>query len=144
MPALAIPHAGDVAPTFTLPAARGGTVTLQTFAGKPTYLNFFASWCGPCNTEAASVARLYRTYHKRGLAVVGVDEQESAPPALAFARRYGWPFAIALDPGPTGQTYGTLIGIPVHVFIDKHGKINTLRIGEMSPSEIDRAIRNIL
>lgn len=144
MPALAIPRSGDVAPSFTLPAARAGTVALRRFSGKPTYLNFFASWCGPCNMEAPSIARLYRTYHKRGLAVVGIDEQESAAQALGFARRYGWSFPIALDGGPTGQAYGTLIGIPVHVFIDKHGRIRSLRIGEMSPAEIERAITYIL
>ncbi len=141
--ACAIPRAGDAAPSFHLPGARGGKVALGSFAGKPTYLNFFASWCGPCNSEAPSVARVYRTYHERGLMLMGIDVQESASKALGFAHTYGWSFPIALDDGSTAATYGA-IGLPVHVFIDKHGHISTYRLGEMSPPEIQTAIRKIL
>ena len=88
--------------------------------------------------------RLYRTYHKRGLAIVGVDELEDKTKAAGFAQKYGWPFAIALDDdGSLGRTYGA-IGLPVHIFIDKRGKISTYRLGEMEPSEIEDAIKKIL
>jgi len=144
LPAFAIPHAGDVAPGFSLPAARGGTIEARTFAGKPTYLNFFGSWCSPCNTEAPSVGRLYRTYHKRGLSVIGMDEQESAAKGVEFARRYGWSFPIAVDNGSVAASYGVVVGLPVHVFIDRYGKVSTYRIGEMSPTELEDAIRKIV
>lgn len=143
LPALAIPHAGDVAPGFSLPAARGGTVAARTFAGKPTYLNFFASWCPPCNSEAPSVERLYRAFHKRGLSIVGMDEEESASKGREFARRYGWSFPIAIDDGSARANYGVFL-LPVHVFIDRSGKISRYRIGEMSPAEIEQAIRKIV
>jgi len=143
LPALAIPHAGDVATGFSLPAARGGTVVVRTFAGKPTYLNFFASWCPPCEAEAPSIGRLYRAYHRRGLSAVGIDEQESAPHALEFTRRYDWPFPVALDDGSARAAYGAF-DLPVHVFIDRNGKVSTYRLGAMSPTEIEQAIRKII
>lgn len=142
-PALAVPHAGDAAPAFTLPKAAGGGVTSASLRGKPTYLNFFASWCAPCNEEAPSVAALYGKYHPRGLAIIGVDEQEDKSKALGFARKYNWPFAIVVDDGEMGKNYGAL-ALPVHIFIDKRGKISTYRWGEMKPSEIEDAIKKIL
>ena len=138
-----IPHAGDVAPAFTSPRASGGNVNLSDFHGKPLYLNFFASWCGPCNDEAASVGKFYKKYHARGLNIVGVNEYEDKGKALGFAHQYNWPFAIAVDDGSVGRQYGAE-GLPVHVFIDKQGKVSTFRLGQMDPSEIEAAIKKIL
>lgn len=143
-PALAVPHAGDVAPPFAIASARGGTVSSATFTGKPYYLNFFASWCSPCNEEAPDVSRLYRTYHRRGLAMIGVDELEDKGKALGFAHHYGWSFPLAVDAdGNVGRDYGA-VGLPVHVFIDKAGKVSTYRLGDMSAGEIEDAIKKIL
>lgn len=141
--ASAAPHAGDVAPAFSLPKATGGTLSLAQYRGKPTYLNFFASWCGPCNNEAATVAQLYGKYHRHGLATIGVNEQEDKTKALGFAHKYKWPFAIGLDDGTMGKDYGA-IGLPIHVFIDKAGKVSTYRIGEMERADVEDAIKKIL
>lgn len=144
VPALAVPHAGDDAPAFKLPRATGGTLSLDQLRGKPAYVNFFASWCAPCNDEAPAVAGFDKRYRKRGLAIVGVDELEDRGKALGFAKKYKWPFAVVLDDGGNvGRDYGAL-GLPVHVFIDKRGKVSTYRLGEMSPRDIDEAIRKIL
>lgn len=142
-PALAAPHAGDKAAAFTLPKAAGGDLTSASLRGKPTYLNFFASWCGPCNEEAPSVASLYAKYRSKGLAIVGVDEQEDKSKALDFAHKYKWPFTVAIDDGEMGKNYGAF-ALPVHIFIDKHGKISTYRLGEMNPGEIEDAIKKII
>ncbi len=139
----AAPHAGDAAPPFTLPRTSGGNLTLASLHGKPVYLNFFASWCAPCNAEAPGVADLAKRYAARGLKVVGVNEQEDKNKAAAFARQYKWPFAVAVDDGAMGKDYG-VIALPVHIFIDKNGKISTYRLGEMEPNEIADAIKKII
>ena len=143
VPAFAAPHAGDVAPAFSLPRTSGGNLTLASLHGKAVYLNFFASWCAPCNAEAPGVADLAKKYAPRGLKVVGVNEQEDKGKAAAFARQYKWPFAVAVDDGAMGKDYG-VIALPVHIFIDKNGKISTYRLGEMEPSEIADAIKKII
>lgn len=143
IPALAVPHQGDPAPAFTLARASGGTISLSNYKGKPLYLNFFASWCGPCNAEAPSVGKLYTKYHAKGFTVLGINELEDKTKALAFAHQYKWPFAIAVDDGTMGGSYG-IIGLPVHIFIDKNGKVSTYRLGQMDPPEIEAAIKKIL
>ena len=144
LPAGAVPRTGDAAPAFELPTAHGGKTSLGDFRGKPLYVNFFASWCAPCNAEAGSVGVLYTKYHARGLAIVGVNELEDSSKALDFAHRYRWPFTVALDGnGEMVKSYG-VIGLPVHVFIDRSGKVSTFRLGEMNPGEIEDAIKKII
>jgi len=136
-------HAGDAAPEFALPTTSGGSVSSARLKGKPLYVNFFASWCGPCNEEAPAVGTLYKKYHARGLTVVGIDYLEDKASAVGFAKKYGWPFLIGIDDGSAGEKVG-LFGLPVHVFIDKSGKVSTVRYGEMDAPDIEAAIKKIL
>ncbi len=139
-------RAGDAPPAFSLPRLDGhGVVDLAKLRGKPVYLNFFASWCGPCNDEAAGVGTLYTRYHGKGLVTLGIDDAEVPSKGLAFAKQYRWAFATIADgSGEVTRTYSNGIGLPVHVFIDRRGTISTYRVGEMAPSEIDAAIKKIL
>ena len=143
--ALAVPQVGKPAPALSLPSADGKTVALDKLRGRPVYLNFFASWCGPCNDEAPSIRALRQKYGPRGLQVVGVDELDPPGKAAEFTKRYNDPYALVGidDSGTTGRTFGT-VAMPVHVFIDKNGVVRTYRIGEMSPQQIESAIKAIL
>jgi cytochrome c biogenesis protein CcmG/thiol:disulfide interchange protein DsbE len=136
-------HHGDAAPAFTLPRLSGGTLAFSSLRGKPVYLSFFATWCAPCNDEAPSIVSLENKYRSRGLVVLGVDEQESVAKTKTFTSKYHIPFKVVIDDGPMGKDYGVL-ALPVHVFVGRNGKIDTYRLGEMSPSEIEAAIKKIL
>ena len=143
--ALALPQAGQPAPAFSLPSIAGKPISLAGLKGRPVYINFFASWCGPCNEEAPAIGKLRAQYAKRGLQVVGIDELDAAGQAAAFQKKYGNPYGLVAvdDNGATGKQYGT-IAMPVHVFIDRRGIVRTFRIGEMNPGEIETAIKDAL
>ena len=143
-PAIAAPHAGDVAPAIVIPSDKSGTIDTTKLKGKAVYVNFFASWCPPCNAEAPSVKKLYAKYQKRGFVTVGVDELEDASKASAFAKNYGWTFPVGIDgDGKAMETYRG-VGLPVHIFIDRKGKIDLVRMGEMGPDEIEAEIKKIV
>ena len=143
--ASALPLAGQTAPDFTLPAPHGKPVTLATLRGHAVYVNFFASWCGPCNEEAPSIGTLRKKYAKQGVTILGVDELEPAKAGADFQSKYHTPFGlVAIDEsGTVGRTYGTIY-MPLHVFINRSGVVTTYHQGEMSPAEIDAAIKGSL
>lgn len=142
--ASAAPKTGDAAPGFTLPTLAGKPLALASLKGKAVYLNFFASWCGPCNEEAPAIGKLSVKYKPKGLAVVGIDELESAEKAGGFMRHFHLPYTAVIDgDGKTGRDYGAL-GLPVHVFIDRNGIVRAYRLGEMTPQAIESAIQGIL
>jgi peroxiredoxin len=143
--AFAIPEVGKASPPFTLPSPAGKRVALDGLRGRPLYVNFFASWCGPCNAEAPAIGRLRAQYARRGLQVLGIDELDRPGEAQAFQRKYANPYGLlAIDEdGAVGKKYGA-IGMPVHVFIDRRGLVKTFRVGEMSPAEIETAIKDAL
>ena len=134
-----------VAPPLELPRAIGpGTLGLADFKGKPVYLNFFASWCPPCNMEAPDLATLARHYAPRGLVMLGVDEQESAVQALGFRNRYSLPYQIVLDAdGAAGKPYGAS-ALPVQALIDRSGNLAWLHVGMVDPGEARTAIEHAL
>jgi cytochrome c biogenesis protein CcmG/thiol:disulfide interchange protein DsbE len=142
--ALAVPKAGQPAPAFSLPTVAGRTLTLASLKGKPVYLNFYATWCGPCNEEAPFIGKLSDKYRTRGLVVLGVNELEDPRKAKEFLAKYHLTYDAVVDSdGTLGKDYGA-IGLPVHVFIDRNGIVKTYRLGEMNRDEIESAIKGIL
>jgi thiol-disulfide isomerase/thioredoxin len=112
--------------------------------GKAVYLNFFATWCPPCNEEAPQIEALARTFAARGLQVVGVDVLENAGKAGAFRARHRLTYPIVVDSGTLRDQY-EVNGLPVHVFIDRAGVVRKIVVGELSPSamrdDAERALR---
>jgi peroxiredoxin len=134
---------GCPAPAFTEPTADGGTLALTSLKGKPVYLNFFATWCPPCNAEAPTINALQEKYAARGLHVVGVDVLENAAAARKFRDGHHLIYPALVDSGTLRDQYD-VNGLPVHVFIDRTGVVKNIVVGELTPADMDENIRRIL
>jgi len=137
------PKTGAPAPAFSLPIVANGTgnLSLQALRGHAIYLNFFASWCGPCKQEVPYIGRLSKEYARHNVVVVGVDELEPADKAKEFAAQYHLPYRVTLDDnGDVGGSYG-LIGLPMHVFIARDGTVAAYRIGEISEVQLRKQLQ---
>lgn len=134
---------GSPAPQWSEPTSAGTELSFDSLRGKPVYLNFFATWCPPCNEEAPDINALQKQYAQRGLQTVGVDELENAQKAAQFVHKYGLVYPAVVDDGKL-QTEYNVNGLPVHVFIDRSGVIRKMVTGEMSKKAIAAAIRSIL
>lgn len=133
--------ASEPAPDFDLESVRAGQprVSLAALRGKPVVLNFWASWCVPCERELPA----FETEHKRvgrRIAFVGVDGQDSRRNAVALLDKAGVTFPSGYDPNDSVYHDYHLIGRPVTVFIGPDGHIKGRHAGQLSGAELRRLL----
>ena len=97
-------------------------VTLASLRGKPAAINFWASWCSPCQTEAPELERVAHALHGRA-SLVGVDWTDGTGAARSFVHEHQLTYPILIDAdGVVGQNYG-LNGLPTTFILDAQGRI---------------------
>lgn len=127
LPAAAI-EVGDLAPDFDL-AGRLAAVRLSDYKGQTVYLDFWASWCGPCKQSFPWMNDMQSRYGPHGLHVVGVNVDQKTGDANAFLRGSPANFDIAFDPaGKAPRTYA-IKSMPTSVLIGPDGKVLRVHSG---------------
>jgi len=134
---------GRPAPTWSEPSLPGPSLALASLHGKAIYLNFFATWCPPCNQEAPAIDALARRYGGQGLQVVGVDVLENGRKAALFRNEHRLSYPVVIDSGTLRDQYD-VNGLPVHVFIDRAGVVRKIVVGELSPADMRSNVERIL
>ena len=118
---------GDMAPDFEMELTDGQKVKLSDLRGKVVMLQFTASWCGVCRKEMPFIEKDIWLKHKdnKAFALFGVDRDEPLETVVAFAKRTGVTYQLALDPGADifARYADRKAGITRNVLIDKTGKI---------------------
>jgi cytochrome c biogenesis protein CcmG/thiol:disulfide interchange protein DsbE len=138
-----VARVGQPAPAWSEPAVPGGTLSLASLHGKAVYLNFFASWCPPCNEEAPTLNALQKQYGGRGLQIVGVDVLENARKAEQFRSDHKLAYPAVVDDGTLRNQYD-VNGLPVHVFIDRKGVVRDVVVGELSAADMRGHVLKLL
>jgi thiol-disulfide isomerase/thioredoxin len=138
-----VARVGHPAPAWSEPSLPGPTLSSASLHGKAVYLNFFATWCPPCNAEAPSIDALARRYGSRGLQVVGVDVLEDSRKAAAFRDEHHLGYPVVVDSGALRDEY-RVNGLPVHVFIDRNGIVQQIVVGELSPQDMRADVAHLL
>ena len=118
------PRVGAVAPGFTLRRLEGsGMVSLASYRGRPVVLNFWASWCNPCKSEAAVLERDWTRYRGRGVVFLGVDYHDLAPDARTFVRHHALTFPMLEDgSGRVTGSYG-ISQVPETYILSRQGRV---------------------
>jgi cytochrome c biogenesis protein CcmG/thiol:disulfide interchange protein DsbE len=141
------PLVGRPAPAFEVQQINGTErVSLAELKGTPFILNFWASWCVACREEARVLQQAHLTYEKgqKKIRVIGIAIQDTAIPALSFARQYGKTYFLGLDnaAGDIALNYG-LYGVPETFFIDGQGIIRFKQIGPVTPEMIQSEVARL-
>lgn len=137
------------APKFTVPSINTNElISISDLKGRPVVLNFAASWCGPCESEAPVLVKAHQKYGSE-IVFIGLAVKDSEADQLAFAQKHGLTFPIGMD--ATGKTLYeyqrtmnlSLSGIPTTFFIDAEGNIANYFIGPLSESTLELKIQSI-
>jgi len=143
-PAGAPPRTGDTPPNFEATAIDGTAVSMAALKGQPTWLTFGASWCPDCRAEATDLQATYAKYQPKGLAILGVFIEEDQAAVADYAKRVGFTFPMVADPkGTIADVYRTY-GIPIHFFIGRDGTIQDVRIGRLTPSDMEQLVQKLV
>ena len=137
-------QAGRKAPPLPTERLSGPPVTVASLRGRPAFVNFWASWCGPCETEAASLERFSRSLAGHAT-VVGVNwEDLSRANGLGFIHRYGWTFPNVRDPdGTVGRRYGITTFLPTTFVLDSSGRLRLTLHGPQTQQDLNEALRRV-
>lgn len=125
------PRKGFYAPDFQLTTLSGETVRLSALRGKPVILNFWASWCVPCQAEMPALQEVYEEYKDQGLQVIAVNVtfQDQQAAAADFVSKNGLTFPVPLDmSGDAGRSY-LIQALPSSFFIGSNGIIIDMIVG---------------
>jgi peroxiredoxin len=144
---------GDLAPEFEGDGPKGrvqltdldGTpVRLADLRGKAVWVNFWASWCPPCQFETPTIRAMDERYRDRGLVIVAVQVQQTVQAGRDYAARYGLRYRIGAD--VTGAIFHTyhVFALPTQFFIDPNGVLRQIVNGPLSETRAAQLIESIL
>lgn len=137
------PAIGYPAPDFTLKTLDGQTFTLSAQRGTPIILNFWATWCGPCQNEMPAMQATATRYAGKAL-VIGVDQAEAAPVVRKFVEQLQVSYPIPLDTDQKVAHSYNVGGLPTTFFIDSDGIIRHMWLGEMNRITLAEAVAKIM
>ena len=138
--------AGEPAPAFSLPTAAGDSVALDKLHGRVVYVDFWASWCGPCRRSFPWMNEMHAKYGPKGLTVIGVNVDKRRPDAERFLQQTPAAFTIVYDSaGKTPEAYAVK-GMPSSYLIDGAGNVVAVESGfrDEQKAELEARIRSLL
>ena len=133
------PVTEPAAPAFTLPSLGDPAqmVSLSAYRGHPVIVNFFASWCGPCQRETPVLASFYRASAGRAV-IIGVDADDNATAARHFVAHEQVAYPVGFETTPTvANAYGvSAVGIPETFFLNSRHRIVKRILGDVTMREL--------
>lgn len=131
-----ITRVGKPAPEFILPLFDESELEFSQSFGKPTVINFWASWCPPCREESPLLERTWQAFKDSDVQFIGVDIQDSEGDARAYISEFGITFPNGLDAdGRITIDYG-VIGLPVTFFVSSDGIVQRRWVGAIRESQL--------
>lgn len=132
-------------PEFELTTFDGETWRLADLRGRVVVVNFWASWCQPCEEEALLLEQAYRQYREQDVVFLGINYVDTRPEALAYLVRFDITYPNGPDLGTRISQAFRIRGVPETFVASPEGVLNTVKIGPFTDlGELQRAIEGAL
>jgi cytochrome c biogenesis protein CcmG/thiol:disulfide interchange protein DsbE len=138
------PLLGHRAPPFSLTRIDApDALNSDQLSGRVYVVNFWASWCIPCQQETANLDAFYQRWRGRGVELVGVLHEDTVANARTFHRDFGGSWPLVNDPGDAvGLNYGVR-GVPETFVVDSRGIVMARLIGAVGPNTLDELLNRL-
>lgn len=136
---------GDEVPDLTLTTFDGELIPFEGLAGNVVVINFWASWCKPCEQEAAELEQAYQMYKDEGIVFLGVDYVDTDTEARGYLEKFGITYPNGPDLGTRISQAFRIRGVPETYIMDPDGRLAAVKIGPYSSlEEIQRQIEGVI
>ena len=135
-------RAAEPAPDFTLETLDGDEITLSDLRGKPVLVDFWATWCGPCEETIPVLVEFQRKYGER-VRVLGVSVDWEREAVAPFAREHGMNYPVLFGDEALAMQYGAP-GFPTLFVVDAEGQIVEAHVGVITLPELEASVGKLL
>jgi len=134
------PLIGKPAPAFRLPTLDGGEVDSNAFVGEVVVVNFWASWCVPCQEEAPELQAFAARWAGRGVNLVGIVYQDDQSKAAEFRDQYRLTYPQTMDPGGRSAIDYGVFGVPETYVIARDGTVMAKLLGAVDAATLEQVV----
>ncbi len=128
---------------LSYPGLDGDTWNLNAHRGKVVLVNYWATWCGPCQKETPALVNVANAFKSQGLEMVGVSmDQGNREMIDKFVKAFSIPYPIAMGTEDPGLAHG--IPLPTTLVFDRKGRLAAKAIGEVELADLNRNIKQLL
>lgn len=137
---------GEPAPAFALQDAAGRVVALESLRGRVVYVDFWASWCGPCKRSFPWMNEIHKRYADQGLTVVAINVDKKREDAERFLARLPAQFTVVYDPSGATPAAWKAKSMPSSYLVDAKGTVTMIESGfrDERAAEVEERIRAAL
>ena len=132
----------EVAPNFTLVSYDGTSYQLSHLRGKVIVLHFWATWCGPCRSEATGYEELWSYFKDSNVVFLGIDQEDKPDDARAFIHEY----SLGYPNGPDTDMVSSyrVQGLPTTIIVDQNGLVAARILAAADPNDLQSRIEALL
>jgi len=131
---------GNKAPNFTLKNMNGNKVTLRDLEGEKVFINFWASWCPPCQTEMPDIQKLYKN-HGNDIKIIAINLEEKKEKVKKYLENENLTFPVLLDKNKKVASKYLVRAIPTSYFINENGIITAKHLGILNYEEMKKNLK---
>jgi thiol-disulfide isomerase/thioredoxin len=132
------------APEFVRTDLNHRRLDLRAYRGKVVLLNFWATWCAPCQLEMPRFVAWQNQYGPHGLQIIGVSMDDDSAAASSLVKKLKLNYPVVMGNEKLGQLYGGVMGLPITFLIDSQGKVQAQYQGETDLNSIEEQFKPLL